>query len=156
MGPVLKRGTFKRPPPRPAKAWTADELPGARVPVVVPVVDAPISPQPKDVKAKPGKRAPKAEEARWMDEIVAYGCVACRMDNPLRVTPPAVHHILRGGRRIGHRFTLPLCDPGHHQGGQPMGMTSRHPWKARFERIYGSEDHLLRTLCSALGWGYPG
>lgn len=97
------------------------------------------------VKAKPGKRAPTAEERAWMDWIVGYGCVACRMDG-LGFRPPAVHHILRGGRRIGHLHTLPLCDPGHHQNGQQFGMVSRHPWKARFEQQYGTEDHLLRKL----------
>jgi hypothetical protein len=73
------------------------------------------------------------------------GCVACRLDG-LGFRPAAVHHILRGGRRIGHLFTLPLCDPGHHQGGQPLGMLSRHPWKAQFEARYGTELELLELL----------
>ncbi len=113
------------------------------------------------VKAKPGKRAPTAEEARWMSDIVSYGCIACRFDAnglaPINWQQrPAVHHILRGGRRIGHRFTLPLCDWGHHQNGETLGMVSRHPFKARFEAMYGTEDQLLRQLCQALGWEYPG
>ena len=99
---------------------------------------------PKGVKAKPGKGAPTTEEARWMAAIVQYGCIACALDG--RSQPAAVHHILRGGRRMGHLFTLPLCDPGHHQNGQPLGMVSRHPWKARFERIYGSEMDLLAMM----------
>lgn len=100
---------------------------------------------PKEVKAKPGKGAPNAEERAWMDWIVAYGCIACHLDG-LGHTPPAVHHILRGSQRIGHLFTLPLCDPGHHQGGQERGMVSRHPWKARFEERYGTEMELLTRL----------
>ena len=44
----MKSAGFKRPPPRPARQWTADELPGARVPVVVPVVDAQIAPAAKE------------------------------------------------------------------------------------------------------------
>jgi hypothetical protein len=99
----------------------------------------------KGEKAKPGKRTPNAEESAWMDWIVAYGCVACRMDG-LAHSRPAVHHILRGGVRMGHLFTLPLCDPGHHQNGQQFGMVSRHPWKARFEAKYGTEPELLNTL----------
>lgn len=101
--------------------------------------------QPKAEAAKPGKRAPTAQERAWMDWIAAQGCICCRMDGlPPRAT--AVHHILRGGLRLGHRFTLPLCDPGHHQGGQPLGLISRHPWKARFEARYGTEMELLETL----------
>lgn len=100
---------------------------------------------PKDVPAKPGKGAANVEERAWMNWITSYGCVACRLDGH-GFTPAAVHHILRGGRRIGHLYTLPLCDPGHHQGGQERGMVSRHPWKARFEQRYGTEAELLKKL----------
>lgn len=96
----------------------------------------------KGPKAKPGKRAPTKDERAWMDAVAAYGCIACRMDGR-GFRPAAVHHILRGGLRIGHRFTIGLCDPGHHQGGQPLGLISRHPWKTRFERRYGTEMQLL-------------
>lgn len=97
---------------------------------------------PKGLEAKPGKRPPTKDEATWMADIVTLGCIACLLDGVLpRQT--AVHHILRGGVRIGHLFTLPLCDPGHHQNGQPFGLISRHPWKARFERRYGTEMDLL-------------
>lgn len=106
--------------------------------------------QPKGEKAKPGKRAPNVTERAWMDAIVAHGCIACRMDG-LGIVPPCVHHILRGGVRMGHLFTLPLCDPGHHQNGQQFGMLSRHPWKAQFEQRYGSEDSLLARLRAEIG-----
>lgn len=109
---------------------------------------------PKDARAKPGKRAPTADEARWMDAIVRYGCIACRIDGH-EPRPTAVHHILRGGVRIGHLHTLPLCDTpdgGHHQNGAAIGLVSRHPWKVRFEQRYGSEDSLLHKLRSALNW----
>lgn len=108
----------------------------------------PVYAVPKGEKAKPGKGAPNAEERAWMDWITSYGCIACRIDG-LGFTPPAVHHILRGGRRLGHRYTLPLCDPGHHQGGEAKGMVSRHPWKARFEARYGTELELLAVLRAA-------
>jgi len=103
----------------------------------------------KPEPVKPGKRAPTKDEAAWMSAIVAYGCIACRLDG-LPPRPTAVHHILRGGRRIGHKATLPLCDPGHHQGGEALGLVSRHPWKARFEQRYGSEDFLLSHLQGVL------
>lgn len=100
---------------------------------------------PKGEKAKPGKRAPNADERRWMDFIVAHGCICCRLDGH-HLRPTAVHHILRGGVRMGHLHTLGLCDPGHHQNGQQFGMVSRHPDKARFEQRYGTEQHLLEIL----------
>jgi hypothetical protein len=104
----------------------------------------------KAEKARPGKRAPTKAERAWMDAIVAFGCVACRIDGvPPR--PTAVHHIVDGGRRMGHLFTLGLCDPGHHQGGQSLGLISRHPWKKRFTDRYGSEEELLARLRSEIG-----
>ncbi len=100
---------------------------------------------PKGVKCKPGKRAPTKEESEWMDKIVRLGCIACILDaKPTR--PTAVHHILSGGRRIGHLFSLGLCDPGHHQNGGPIGLVSRHPYKARFEAKYGTELELLEIV----------
>lgn len=94
---------------------------------------------------KPGKGTPTKEEARWMSDIVEHGCICCILDgNPPR--PAAVHHILSGGRRKGHLYTLPLCDPGHHQNGQSLGMVSRHPDKARFEAQYGTELELLEVV----------
>jgi hypothetical protein len=158
----MKNSGFKRPQieRKPRPPLVPRDTP-VRATMQVPALFRPI---PKEtVKAKPGKRAPTVEEKRWMDAIVEYGCVACRADGYPNGNSaawvsvrPAVHHILRGGQRIGHRFTLPLCDPGHHQGGQQLGMTSRHPWKARFEAQYGTEDFLLRKLCAALQWSYPG
>lgn len=108
----------------------------------------------KGPKAKPGKGAPNKEERAWMDWITARGCVACRKDGTLVVGAdgvyeperPQVHHIIRGNRRIGHLWTLPLC-AGHHQDGHGKpGMVARHPTKARFEAKYGSEFSLLAEL----------
>ncbi len=152
---ALTRSGFKpkAPPARPATQWTGNTLPTPRpAPVRLACVDlASVEPIPKGPKAKPGKRAPTKIEAEWMGRIVTYGCVACRIDGQLP-RPTAVHHILRGGRRMGHLFTLPLCDPGHHQGGEPFGLVSRHPWKARFERRYGPELRLLAGLKHELGY----
>lgn len=99
----------------------------------------------KGPAAKPGKRAPTKDEQAWMDAIVRYGCIACRLDGHAP-RPTAVHHILRGGVRLGHKYTIGLCDPGHHQDGGPLGLTSRHPYKARFEAKYGTELQLLARL----------
>lgn len=106
---------------------------------------------PKGEAARPGKRAATNEEERWLKAICEFGCVACWLDgSPWR--EPAVHHILRGGRRMGHLHSLPLCDPGHHQSGQQFGMISRHPWKAQFEAKYGTEQQLLERLQLLLGF----
>jgi hypothetical protein len=83
----------------------------------------------------------KAEKA-WLDAITELGCIVCRIRYAL-YTPAVPHHLLSGGRRIGHLATIPLCDPGHHQN-PPPGWIARHPTKARFEKAYGTEAFLLR------------
>lgn len=93
-------------------------------------------------------KAPTKTEREWMKRITDYGCIACRIDGRRRAA--GVHHIVSGNRRMGHLFTLPLCDPGHHQGGQQFGMVSVHPWKARFEAMYGTQLELLGRLQAEL------
>lgn len=47
------------------------------------------------------------------DALQRIGCIACRI---LGVFSQAdVHHVLSGGRRTGHKDTIPLC-PWHHRG----------------------------------------
>lgn len=83
----------------------------------------------------------KAERA-WMDSIVQLGCIACLLTGR-GPTPPEVHHMLRGGRRIGHLFSIPLCPPHHRGGRDDEEITSRDQCQRRFEKRYGSEDYLL-------------
>ena len=108
------------------------------------------NPHPKGIKAKPGKGTPNAAERRWMTAITRHGCVACHIDgNGFR--EPCVHHILQGGVRLGHLYTLPLC-PGHHVDGTgAAGLIARHPFRVRFEGAYGAELDLLARLRAEIG-----
>ena len=63
---------------------------------------------------KTSLRAPTKYEAERMDAMMRLGCVACAQIGIAHVAQEC-HHILSGGRRMGHWFTLPLCR-GHHQG----------------------------------------
>jgi len=83
-------------------------------------------------------------ERAWMDAITQLGCIVCLLFENAPGTPGAVHHLLRGGRRIGHLDTICLCDPGHHQNSPTPAKVSRHPSKAAFEKRYATEDYLLR------------
>lgn len=137
----MNRGGFARRAPPPRQPVLLVPVKGGPRGVYAPASEVVVA-VPKATAARPGKGAPTVEEARWMASIVTLGCIACLLDGMLP-RPTAVHHILRGGRRMGHLFTLPLCDPGHHQGGEQFGLISRHPWKARFEERYGAEMDLL-------------
>ncbi len=83
-------------------------------------------------------------EQAWCDAITQIGCIVCLLFFAAPGTPGAVHHLLTGGRRIGHLWTICLCDPGHHQNAPARSVkVSRHPSKTRFEQAYGSEESLL-------------
>jgi hypothetical protein len=77
-----------------------------------------------------------------MDGITQLGCIVCILTGR-GPTPAEVHHMLRGGRRMGHLFTIPLCVPHHRGGRDDEEITSRDQCQRRFEKRYGSEDYLL-------------
>lgn len=91
---------------------------------------------------KARKIPPTAAEREWMASVAELGCIVCRRQGRGFV-PCAVHHIVEGNRRLGHMFTIGLCDPGHHQNSPDAEQISRHPNKARFTAAYGSEYELL-------------
>lgn len=81
-------------------------------------------------------------ERDWCDQITRLGCIVCYLHG-FGHTPAAVHHILKGGRRIGHMHTIPLCYTHHNSGVNTRIAVSRHPYRAEFERRYGTESYLL-------------
>ena len=95
----------------------------------------------------PSKTPTKAER-EWMDAITEAGCIACYIDGNFR--HGAVHHIVRG-KRLGHLFTICLCDPGHHKQGSSLGMISFHDRRKTFEAKYGTEFELLAMTKQRLG-----
>ena len=96
-----------------------------------------------------------AEDKRWIEAIVDFGCIACCLDG-YPGTPPCVHHIVDFGRRMGHRFSLPLC-PGHHQHDSTSGKIALHPGRSKaFIAAYGTELQLLHRLETLLGFDHVG
>jgi hypothetical protein len=77
-----------------------------------------------------------------MDAICQLGCCACRVMGITGV-PAEPHHLLSGGRRIGHLHTIPLCDLHHRSHVNDGVIVSRHPWRRAFEKAYGTEQQLL-------------
>ncbi len=106
-------------------------------------------------RMKAGKVRPAPAESLWMGKVAGFGCIVCHMQGREGV-PCAVHHIIEGGRRVSHMFTIGLCDPGHHQNApQYSSQVSRHPDKARFEKAYGTEYQLLSILIEKLQPSLP-
>lgn len=149
---AIKRKTPLRQRRREGSDIVREEKPRALAPTIRPRTDVTYGggtsgvPVLKGPEAKPGKRAPTKDEAAWMSALIEYGCIACRHLGHGYVAPE-IHHILRGGVRMGHKFTLPLCT-NHHRGGAQFA--SRHPWRERFEATFGTEWALLATLQGVL------
>ena len=58
-------------------------------------------------------------EQQRIESMLALGCCACKVEadrfSSWPSASPECHHMLSGGRRMGHLFTIPLC-AGHHRG----------------------------------------
>lgn len=109
----------------------------------------------REKKSKPmkhGKVPATVEEKRWMASVAAFGCIVCHLQGRGFV-PCAVHHIVEGGRRVGHLWTIGLCDPGHHQNTPDRSEISRHPNKARFVAAYGTEYELREKFIAIIRSG---
>jgi hypothetical protein len=84
----------------------------------------------------------KKLERAWMDAITQLGCVVCLVHERI-FSPSEPHHLLSGGRRRGHLYTIPLCPPHHRFGLNNGQATSRDQCRRRFEERYGTEEALL-------------
>lgn len=82
-----------------------------------------------------------------MDGLVEIGCVACWIEIRDHVACE-VHHVLEGGKRMGHRYTVGLC-PWHHRGIPHEGLTAESTSLAlnlrSFRVRYGDDLHLVWT-----------
>lgn len=99
-----------------------------------------------------------AKHRRRFHALQEFGCVACRKEGD-GYRAPDVHHLVDGGKRLGHDYTIPLC-PYHHRGVQAQNGEIFHgpslaDGKRKFEFRYGKEldlldyvDRRLEALCA--------
>lgn len=89
----------------------------------------------------------KAQERRFR-QLQDMGCIVCSLFFGA-YRAPDIHHILSGGRRRGHDFTLPLC-PEHHR--LPTGYygPSLAGGTRAFEKAWGTQEELLAKVNEAL------
>lgn len=59
--------------------------------------------------------APTREESAWLVAVKEGPCLACLIFTGKKFLGCDAHHLLSGGRRIGHLATIGLC-PWHHRG----------------------------------------
>lgn len=90
-------------------------------------------------------RTPTKREKEWMNKIVEHGCIVCKLHHDV-FTPAEVHHLNGKNKPEAHLSTIGLC-PNHHRMGLNNNLiVSRHPYKAEFEKRYGTEEKLLEKL----------
>ena len=94
-------------------------------------------------------RTPNGSELIRFDRLREMGCIVCLLQGN-GVTPPQIHHIDGKTKPGAHLKTIPLCH-SHHQRGGGVDPIARHPYKARFEAAYGSENYLLEQTNERLG-----
>lgn len=80
------------------------------------------------------------------------GCIVTRIKRGI-YAPPDIHHILDGGRRLGHAHTIPLT-PWYHRGIITTEHTTKEMLdmfgpsmaldKRAFEKKFGTESELLK------------
>lgn len=87
-------------------------------------------------------RAPNAEERLWLSRSCELGCIVC-LEFEGTYSPACPHHMDGKTKPEAHLKTIPLCGLHHQGGADNASYTSRHPYKARFEQRYGSEQELL-------------
>jgi hypothetical protein len=104
--------------------------------------------KPKGKPLKTRQRAvTPAEKVIW-SKLAALGCIACMKDgiyNP----HVSIHHVDGRTKPGCHLLVLPLCGPHHQDDGS--GAVAVHPWKARFERLYGDQYALVEECMQLIG-----
>lgn len=84
-----------------------------------------------------------------MDAVRAIGCIVC-LEQYGGYRSAAIHHIDGKTKPGAHYNVLPLCYD-HHQGGKESGdFISLHPWTARFEAAYGTQQELKQRVAAIL------
>jgi hypothetical protein len=99
-------------------------------------------------------RPPTKYEQERIDAMKPLGCVCCAVLGVPNLEHLELHHILDGGVRMGHWFSIFLC-AGHHQGrwteGQldwiePKQRFAISDGRKRFNAVYGNERSLWERV----------
>ena len=87
-----------------------------------------------------GSAPNKAEKKYWSDLADNVGCIACYKEAGIYNGYVSIHHIAGRTKPGAHMLVLPLCSSHHQDDGS--GVIAVHPYKARFERMYGPQMRL--------------
>jgi len=102
------------------------------------------------------RNAPRTTSAEFerMDRIRMLGCMCCALKGNTTAEKVEIHHIVRGSKRLGHWYTIPLCG-AHHRGNRATRATlgpAVHDGMKAFRAAYGYDDlELWQRLQVMLG-----
>jgi hypothetical protein len=95
-------------------------------------------------------KAPTKAERKLHQRMREMGCACCLFVYHWPDSPADIHHLIEGGRRLGHDRVIPLCPIHHRQG------TAEHPsvhsvngchgGHAEFKRVHGVDDRELESM----------
>lgn len=94
-------------------------------------------------------KPPTKRERERFEQLKSMGCVVCWLSFGVRVWCE-IHHIVRGNKRLGHWYTIPLCSAHHRIPGEGL-MTSIANGRKAFARVHGSELDLWVKTQHILG-----
>lgn len=96
-------------------------------------------------------RTPTSAEKKHMELVSKLPCIACEKDGFFN-DYISLHHTDGRTKPGAHFKVLPLC-PYHHQHDDkdPWQRIGIHPYKAKFEALYGTSDELLDEIQSKIG-----
>jgi hypothetical protein len=96
--------------------------------------------------------APTKYEAERIEAMKSLGCVACAVLEVPNINDLELHHLLSGGIRMGHWYTIFLCR-GHHQGDwrglkwiEPEQRVAISDGRKLFVAVYGTERSLWERV----------
>jgi hypothetical protein len=117
-------------------------------PAVFGAVRATGKPRAKSLKSK--QRALTDQEKALWDRLASLGCIACMLDGQFN-PHVSIHHVDGRTKPDCHKKVLPLCAPHHQQDDtDPAGRVAVHPNKARFEKLYGTQEQLMAQCAELL------
>lgn len=99
---------------------------------------------------KTSLNSPTKYEQTRIDALRKLGCSACAMLSVPNLNYLELNHLLEGGVRMGHWYTIFLCR-GHHQGDwsqdqldwiEPKNRVAISDGRKRFNAVYGTERSL--------------
>ena len=104
-------------------------------------------PHPKPKKKSKSKKTTQ-EDLGHMASVKELPCACCDAE------PPSIaHHIVKSFKRLGHKFTIPLCDRHHEDElGRFKGKNSIGKDKKGFIKAFGTEESLLLITWDKLNY----